>query len=65
MNDRYTQVSEKIESLVSSIDSRTRLAATDENLTLQERVQKLTAILTALTVILVILTIVLVGIELI
>lgn len=64
-NDRYTQVSEKIESLVSSVDSRTRLAATDENLTLQERVQRLTAILTALTVILVILTIVLVGIELI
>jgi len=65
MNDRYTQVSEKIESLVSSVDSRTRLAATDENLTLQERVQRLTFILTVLTVILVILTIILVGIELI
>ncbi len=64
MDNRYTRVSEKIESLVSSVDSRTRLAATDENLTLQERVRKLTVILTALTVILVVLTFVLVGLEL-
>ncbi len=64
MDDRYTQVSEKIESLVSSVDSRTRLAATDENLALQERVRKLTVILTALTVILVFLTVVLVVLEL-
>jgi len=63
MNDRYLQITEKIESLVSSVDGRTRLAATDENLELQDRVRKLTVILTGLTVILVILTVVLVVIE--
>jgi len=65
MDDRYTQATEKINTLISPVESRTRLAATDENLTLQGKVQKLTVILTALTGVLVILTIVLVGLELV
>lgn len=63
INNRYRQVTEKINTLISSVESRTRLAATDENLTLQERVRKLTVILTVLTVLLVILTILLVALE--
>ncbi|MFC6977222.1 hypothetical protein ACFQL1_25580 [Halomicroarcula sp. GCM10025709] len=64
VDERREMVSNKIDSLVSSIESRTRLAATDENLTLQSRVTRLTWLLTVLTVVLVILTFVLVGIEL-
>lgn len=60
----YTRITQNIESLVSSIESRTRLVATDENLTLQKRVARLTTVLTWLTVILVVLTVVLVAIEL-
>jgi len=40
MNDRHTQIREKIESLVSSVDSRTRVTATDENLKLQKKGEK-------------------------
>jgi hypothetical protein len=53
MNDRFRQVTKKVDSLVSSIESRTRITATDENLRLQKRVRRLTVILVILTVILV------------
>lgn len=65
INDRFVQVTKKVDTLVSSIESRTRITATDENLRLQKRVRVLTAILVVLTVILVVLTLVLVAVELV
>lgn len=65
IDDRRELVSNKIDSLVASIESRTRLAATDENLELQNRVTSLTWVLILLTVFLVILTVVLVALEIV
>ena len=60
----YNRITEKIESLVSAIESRTQLAATDENIRLQKRITWLTWGLTVLTLVLVGLTILLIVIEL-
>ncbi|WP_226006619.1 hypothetical protein [Natrinema salinisoli] len=53
----YTRITQKVESLVSSIESRTRLAETDENITLQKRIAWLTIVLTGLTIVLVLIEI--------
>ncbi len=58
LDDLYQRVSEKVESIVSAIESRTQLAATDENLRLQNRVRWLTVALLVLTVVLVVLELV-------
>lgn len=59
------RVTKKIDSIIASIQGRTRLEATRENIQLQQRVTTLTWLLTFLTVVLVFLTIFLVVLELI
>ena len=59
----YDRITEKTDSLVSSVASRTQLAATDENLALQNKISTLTQRLTFLTLILILLTVVLISVE--
>ena len=63
VSELAARINRTITSLVNSIESRTRLAATDENLQLQSRVTRLTQVLTGLTIVLVVLTVMLVGLE--